>query len=273
MLVADIHHGPPSGSKAGGAALPLLNGFVDGVNALPPEQRPDLVVDLGDRINDLDRERDLERLSEVAAVFGRLEVARVHLFGNHDVVHLDAEDGARVLGGTTVSHSLEFGDWQLVFWRARAGLEASGFRFDPEDLAWLEATLGASRKTSVIFTHAPFSGASMLGNHYFEAYPEYAGYADAGRARGIVARHDVGLCVAGHVHWNTLSTVDGTHHVTVQSLTETFTTAPHPAGAHALLTLEPGRATLEVFGRDPIRLELPLKPAGHRWLPPQERRA
>ena len=43
--------------------------------------------------------------------------------------------------------------------------------------------------------------------------------------------------LAGHVHWNTVTLVDGIPHVTLQSLTETFTTHPEPAAAWGLLEL------------------------------------
>ena len=49
-IVTDIHHGAPSHTKRGDTALDLLGQFADWANA----QKPDLVLDLGDRISDID---------------------------------------------------------------------------------------------------------------------------------------------------------------------------------------------------------------------------
>ena len=67
-LVADIHHGPDVAVKKGESALRILDGFVRRTNEL----RPDLVVDLGDRISDIDRETDFGRERDVARIFSGL---------------------------------------------------------------------------------------------------------------------------------------------------------------------------------------------------------
>ena len=75
--------------------------------------------------------------------------------------------------------------------------------------------------------------------------------------------------VSGHVHWNQLHFMDGIPHISLQSISETFTTHPHPAGAWGLLELS-DTLNLEVAGRQPIKLTLPLKQMTDHWLPPME---
>lgn len=60
-IVADIHHSADSLTKKGSAALPLLRDFVRFV----ADTKPDAVIDLGDRISDVDRETDLLLVREV----------------------------------------------------------------------------------------------------------------------------------------------------------------------------------------------------------------
>jgi len=74
------------------------------------------------------------------------------------------------------------------------------------------------------------------------------------------------VCLAGHVHWNTVTNVDGVVHLTQQSLTESFTTGGEPAGAMGLLELSPETLRWQVVGRDPIEVVLPASPPG--WVPP-----
>ncbi len=72
-LISDIHHGIDVGTKLGSAAVTLMRPFVDWVNAVGP----DLVVELGDRINDLDKDADLRwhRLLRTVLARARTEVA------------------------------------------------------------------------------------------------------------------------------------------------------------------------------------------------------
>jgi 3',5'-cyclic-AMP phosphodiesterase len=279
-IITDIHADRQHGTKQGDRALGLLEDFVEHINNLAGQDRPDLVLDLGDRISDLNPETDRRTLERVAEIFSRLRVPRVHLLGNHDLVHLSREENADILETSTEHHVLELAGWRLLLWYPNACLNEHGFQFDPADLEWLETNLRdvtspsanshSANLPSAVFSHAPYSGASMLGNHYFEPMPQYAGYKSTLELRSILERHTVSLCLTGHVHWNSLCTIDGIAHITVQSLTERFTTHPEPANAWAMLELGQ-RIKLEVYGRDPFRLELPIRRAGQRWLKWSER--
>jgi Icc protein len=265
VVVGDIHHGQPTRTVAGDQALGLLEQVVTHLNGLPPGERPQLLVDLGDRITDQDWDRDRELQAEVAAVFAQCVVPRAHLLGNHDVATLSVSENEEILGQSLASASLDREGWHLVFWRANPVMTARGFSFAPGDLEWLEADLAASTLPTVVFTHAPFSGASLHGNYYFSLFPQIGGYADGHLAREVIERHAVAICLAGHVHWTSLSTQGGSHYLTVQSLSETFSTHPHPAGAWASLTLD-ARTELLVHGRERVRLDLPARQRGQSWL-------
>jgi Icc protein len=89
-LIADIHHGIDVGTKLGSAALPLLQPFVDWVN----DVRPHLVVELGDRINDIDKDADLKFTRDIAHAFGTITAPCVHILGNHDNYKLSRAERA-----------------------------------------------------------------------------------------------------------------------------------------------------------------------------------
>jgi hypothetical protein len=65
-----------------------------------------------------------------------------------------------------------------------------------------------------------------------------------------------------------LTVLDGIAHLTLQSLTETFTTFPEPAVSWALLELDDAIAW-QVFGRDPFQTRLPAH--APRWVTPLPR--
>lgn len=250
-LVTDIHRGPDTGAVRGQDALPLLDALVDAARAL----RPDLLVDLGDRLTDVDAHADRRHLAEVAARLLALPCRRQHLLGNHDVLPRDEQ--ARTLGGADLGpRALELGGWRLVFLDSFDG--TIGGRLAPDTLGWLEHALAGPRAPTVVFSHQPLHGQPMTGNRYFEV--EYAAEAcprGSERARAILERAGVvRLCVSGHAHWNDLRRVNGIPYLTVQSLTETGYTAGTAAGAWTLLELgRTIRAT--VHGRDPFEAQLP----------------
>jgi hypothetical protein len=75
--------------------------------------------------------------------------------------------------------------------------------------------------------------------------------------------------LSGHVHWTTVTTVQGIHHVTLHSLSETFTTSPQVAGSYGLLEVADGQLEFTVFGREPMSVRLPFRRSGdQRWIPP-----
>lgn len=264
-LVTDIHNGRDSLTKKGGAAVPLLHEFADFVGTYSP----DLVVELGDRISDTNYEDDLATLSEVAARFDALSVPHRHLLGNHDLVHLRHEDNARFLGHEMHSSSMDLNGWHLVFWQANVKLTLhEPFLLGEEDLAWLKADLAGTNLPSVVFTHVPLDGASMTGNYYFQGTPQVATYGNIAAAQAIVsAAGNVAACIAGHVHWNNVSRIDGIPYLSLQSLTESFTTQGEPTGGWATIELD-NKLRWQGFGGDPIELTVDIGAGNRRWTAP-----
>lgn len=265
-IVSDIHHGKPSTTKRGDMALPLLEEFVRFSNAC----EPDLVVDLGDRISDEGRETDLLLQREVAEVFHQIEAPCYHINGNHDRDFIDVEDNEEILGQSLNNLTVDVEDWQLVLWRADSKIirthEHRGFVLREADLLWLSRTIQNAEKPLLILSHVPISGHSQIGNYYFQNNPRLSTYPMADRVRAALAQASVPVvCLAGHVHWNTITTVDGITHLTQQSLTESFTTQGEPCGAFGLVELSE-IVTWRVEGLDPINFT--FRPTKTSWTPP-----
>ena len=264
-IVADIHNGKDIFTKRGTAALPLLKRFIAEVN----DGDFDAVVDLGDRISDEDVDRDKELLAEVVSEFGALEIRHHHVNGNHDRATLIQADIDAILGGPTESRTVYIGDVRLVFWQPNVSIvEGRALRLEEGDLEGLSRLLGADDRPTLLVTHVPLSGHAQIGNYYFEHNPGQATYAELNEIRRIIGHAPcpiVGL--AGHVHWNTLTVVDGTPHITLQSLTETFTTGD-PAGAAAVLEIEDQVLRWTVRGHDRLSLVLPWPAAKRPWQGP-----
>jgi hypothetical protein len=265
-VVADIHHGRDTATKRGTAALGLLSRFVDGVNG----GSFDAVIDLGDRISDVDAASDLALQREVANGFRRLgNKSRHHVVGNHDICCLSEADNAAILDSPVHTRAVVVGDCRVAFWQpdVSATLERP-LSLRGGDLAALEALLGADDRPTLLVTHVPLSGHAQTGNYYFERNPGYASYAENADIRRVIAAAPCPVvALAGHVHWNTLTVVDGAPHLTLQSLTETFTTG-EPAGSTAVIEVDGDEVRFTVAGLDRLAVTLPWPKAKPQWRPP-----
>ena len=157
-LVTDIHHGTSKMTKKGEMALTLLHEFVEHANTT----RPDIVVDLGDRISDIDLETDRRLEAEVAEVFAGLDVPRLHMLGNHDMDHLDAAANAELLSTGTAHAIVELDTVRLIQWQADVSIDQqTGMTATDADLDWLRSALGSDDRTTVVLTHVPLDNALM----------------------------------------------------------------------------------------------------------------
>lgn len=265
-LVTDIHHGPTRYTKLGAEALPLLESFRDQVVA----GAFDLVVDLGDRITNVDHDADIELEKEVEAVFAQIDTPRAHVLGNHDLHYLTIEENESIWGRSLASHSMDLKGRHLVFWQ----LDLSGkFGEAPlpsqADLDWLREDLAGTSLPAIIFTHVPLHSGAMTGNFYFHNNIPPSTLPHTAEARAIIeAAGNVVLCLAGHVHWNDSATIDGIRYLTLQSLTESYTTQGEASAAWAEIEIDDSEVRWRAHGGDPLRYEAPLRGRNMRWVPP-----
>ncbi|MFT6458258.1 metallophosphoesterase family protein [Pseudophaeobacter arcticus] len=264
-IVADIHHGTPSATKRGDTAMGLMDEFSHYVR----DANVDQVLDLGDRISDVDHDTDLRLEAEVAEAFRAVEKPIWHLNGNHDRDHLSVAENEQILGQSLGHETRDIGGWRIALWRADTRIlrrpEHSGFVLHEADLLWLSRTVQAADRPLFVVSHVPLSGHSQIGNYYFQNNPGLSTYPMADRARAALAQARVPVvCLSGHVHWNTVTTVDGIPHLTQQSLTESFTTQGSPAGAMGVIDLGE-TVRWDVVGKDPYRAE--ITPSVRRWTP------
>lgn len=262
-LLADIHHGPDIGTKIGTAALPLLRE----IRGQIVDAAPDALIELGDRINDVDHDEDIRLTREVADALAGLNLRRAHLLGNHDNHEITRAEAESAFQLSFDSYSFDLEGLHIAIWNADTHVRPQiGFSFAEHDLAWLQADLARTELPTVLCTHVPLDNGSMVGNLYFEHQRQYAYYEHEGvRAREIIERSGkVILCLAGHTHWNACHSIDGVHYATIHSLTESFTTPPHPTGAWARCEIGE-HIEIEVFGRDPVLYRLPIRAPGAHW--------
>src|SRR5579859_2079093 len=99
-IVTDLHFGPEARyqgklRKLTDEAGPLAREVVRRMNE---ELAPDLLVNLGDDIEDESREADLARYAECQAILRTAKAPIVNVAGNHDIIHLNRDDLSRFWG-------------------------------------------------------------------------------------------------------------------------------------------------------------------------------
>lgn len=269
-IVADIHHGTDTTTKKGTAAARLMAEFAVFCDA----EAPDMVIDLGDRISDVDHDTDLVLEHEAKAMFTPIVQPVHHICGNHDRDYITVAENEQILRQSLANETIDLDGWTVVLFRADAKVHRDpdgirSFTMPEADLVWLADVIANATKPLAIFSHVPLSGHDQTGNYYFQNKPEFSRYPNTECIRAAIesARVPV-ISFSGHVHWNTLTTIKGVPYVTIQSLTETFTTHPEPSGAMAVLELGSDEIALDVRGLDAFRLRLPVQQMARRWLTP-----
>lgn len=265
-LIADIHYGSDKKSKLGSKAIELLQPIINQFNSL----NLDLVIDLGDRINNCENEEDKRNLYAVANEFMNMHCPRVHMLGNHDVKNVEVLDQEKILMCNLNNYVIVINGWQLIFLNEDIYFKNDGFYFSQATLEFVKSVLLTTEMPCIVFSHLPFSSSSMVGNYYFEEKFSFAyEYKNANEMRAIIRQYgNVVAVVTAHVHWNSIVTIDGIHYLTVQSLTESFTTHPLPANSWAVLKLSKDILDFNVEGNDPFSVKVKLKKYRHHWSTP-----
>ena len=269
-LVTDMHFGQPARHegklrKMADHAQPLMRAFVEHMNGV---ERPDVVVNLGDVIEDESAAADLENYQAFLAALSGIEAPVLHVAGNHDLVNLAPAELAQLWSHRgELFYSREIGGYRLLVLcthhRRRVDV-----RLPAEQLAWLESELTRSQLPCLVFVHHPLCEMDLRGNVWFEKQPNICRVAERRRVREVLeqSRRVVGV-FSGHAHWNYLSVIADIPYVTLQSLTENVEVdAPgRPSRSWAVVDVEHGWLNVRVSGEHPAHYRISVPALGGWW--------
>lgn len=262
-LVTDLHFGPLAHfdgklRKLSHEAPRLLTSIVE---HLRERVRPDLLINLGDDIEDEGRAVDLARYEQCQSILRGVGCPVLNVVGNHDSVHLGLADLNRIWGREgNLYYSLDAGGFHLVVLQTTETKDVD-VRIDAPQLAWLEADLAATSLPSVIFMHHPASDQDLDDSRWFSRAPHIALVRERRELRAILERSGkVRLVFNGHVHRNHFDVLGGISYVTLQSMIENLDDdAPGRAAAtFAVARLGDDRAVVRVLGEDQARYQIAL---------------
>jgi 3',5'-cyclic AMP phosphodiesterase CpdA len=259
-LISDVHFGPDAAHagklrKLSHRAGELTREFVTRMNT---SVRPDLVVNLGDVIEDEEPRADRTRYGEFTHLLGALNAEVMHVAGNHDSVNIPDEDLVSLWQRDGALYfSRDFMGFHLVVLRTVDKGEDGNWLPD-EQVEWLANDLAESNAPTLVFVHHPLSEMDLTGNRWFELRPHLCRVANRRRVRAVLERSGkVHAVFNGHAHWTHCDVVSGIPYVTLQSLIENVDEdAPgRPARAHAVVDATERRIHVRVFGEQPIAMQ------------------
>lgn len=267
-IVTDLHFGPAAsfGGKLRKLSHDATTLTAEFARRMREEVRPDLVVNLGDVLEDESPQADRARYAECMRLLAESGCERLDVAGNHDVVHLPAAELRRLWGmdDGPLHRSLDRGGVHVVTLATHERKDID-VTIDGPQLEWLEADLARTALPTVVLMHHSAADQHLVGNRWFAKAPHLALVKQRKRLRAILeASRKVLLVVNGHLHWNHLDVIRGIPYVTVQSLVENLDDdAPgRAAAAHAVVRVTPRRVSVEVAGLEPCRYQFESELSG-----------
>ena len=266
-FITDLHFGPEARyagklRKLTAHAAELTAAFVSRMNR---EVRPDLVVNLGDDIEDESPSADRERYAECQHILRGAQAELVNVAGNHDTVHLAPADLLSIWGTglKDLYSSFDRGGFHFIVLHTRERQDYE-VTIGDEQLAWLAADLGAHPWPTVVLMHHSAAEQSLTGNRWFEGRAHVCLVRERRKLRALLERHgDVRAVFNGHLHWNHLDLIAGIPYVTIQSLIENLDDdAPgRAAAAYAVVRISKKRIVVEIEGAERARYQFDTRAA------------
>lgn len=259
VLISDVHYGRDVGNKQGAKAPALMEEFIKFAN----DAKPDVVIDLGDRISCHSARVDREETRNIAAYFSRIAAPRVHLLGNHDMRFMKRATSEKILGQKMASTSIEIGGIQLVVWNPAVKYELGrSVKMPQKELGWLEKELKKSGKPVLLLSHLPVDFVGKSGQTITNSKGDlvYKNFADAELIRNILQKSGRNfLNLSGDQHRNYFTQINDTYFITMHSLTQKAKHNGEPSGAYALLEIDGDEIRLDVYGHEPASYRLTSK--------------
>lgn len=260
-LISDVHLGPPASHQGKLRKLThlseeLVSGFA---RRMRDELNPDVVINLGDVLEDESAERDRERYARFVALLREIGKPVLHVAGNHDTINLSPSELCELWGdGSQLCYSR---DHHGVHFAVLRTIEHRGERIElpEEQIRWLERDLAETALPCIVLMHHPASEMRLDGNRWFEKRPHLCRVVERRALRQVIEQSGKVLAVFnGHVHWNHFDVISGIPYVTLQSLIENLDDdAPgRAAAAYAVCDLDDRRLVINVYGAEQLHYQI-----------------
>ena len=263
-LISDVHLGPSASHQGKLRKLThlseeLVQSFV---RRMRDEVKPDVVINLGDVIEDESAELDRQRYTHFVSMLQKVGKPVLHVAGNHDTINLSAAELCALWGNQ--SEATYSQDHEGIHFAVLRTIEHRDQRIElpDEQIRWLEQDLAQTTLPSIVLMHHPASEMRLEGNRWFEKSPHVCRVVERRPLRDVITKSGKVIAVFnGHVHWNHFDVIAGIPYITLQSLIENLDDdAPgRVAAAYAVCDLDDRRLVVTVHGAEQLRYQVELR--------------
>lgn len=229
----------------------IVRDFVKGMNE---EFNPDVVVDLGDRILDVDEDTDFSNQLKVKRALGGLKCPVIHVIGNHDLVNLTIEQNEELFGCPMRHASFDHkGIHFVVLNTCDPVIQGVGGHISQAQLDWLRTHLDANPTRTIVLCHHAMGYQEISANPLFHSIEPLAYVANRDDVWEVLRNHGQVIAVFnGHLHWSSVEHVSGTPCFSAGCPVETWATKGKASESYAEVTmLQSGHITFESMGIAP----------------------
>lgn len=229
VFVSDIHFGVDDLYRPGSEVGELMEGFVQ---LIKEEIRPDAVVELGDRINNVDHEGDAQHLQYILEQLdNKLQIPVFHVLGNHDVVYLKKEESTAIIGEQASWHSFIYRGFKFIMLDTVDPMIANcGGAVSEQQLAWLQEEMNIDNVPKLVFGHHPIDDQTMRSNTTFIDTDMHLNFLENKWEVRRILESGKNYCMygCGHMHWFSFLCSENGTYITTPSFTEAY---PQKTGA------------------------------------------
>jgi hypothetical protein len=163
VLIGDIHFGPSTGSRPGEEIPALVLRFVETMNH---EIKPDVVMEMGDRINNVDAETDSKNQSFLIERLDQgLKAPCIHVLGNHDIMCTGKPEVLNIIGRKTGMISQVIKGFKFIILdTVDPMISGCGGMVGQDQLKWLQNEMNDDESPKLVFGHHPIDSHSMKGS-------------------------------------------------------------------------------------------------------------
>lgn len=224
FLITDIHYGLNANyPKIGGEDY--VNSFGVEFDSFVPQlqeliSQHDLVINLGDTIQDIDEKKDLENYQTVLKHLGT-NIPVKNAVGNHDGRYLSNAELCGLLGESKLYYSFDMGGFHHVILYAYRFEHPGPYHIDAEQVEWLKSDLEVNKLPNLVYCHFPLDDQDLSSNYYFAGKEDRVFPDNKLEIRKILESSGrINGVFSGHTHFPSEQVINGITYRTIPSFSE-----------------------------------------------------
>jgi DNA repair exonuclease SbcCD nuclease subunit len=222
-----------------------LDDFVDEMNN---NVKPEFVIILGDLVNDMDKETDINNIDYIVKTLKKLKCPVNYVAGNHDLKNISEDELRKLFNQKSLYYSFDSGSLHFIILFSRVSEDRTIWIPDKQK-EWLKQDLNKTDKKTTVFVHHGLDDQDLTGNHWFEGRPENCLIANRKEIRDIFSSSNkVIASFNSHLHWDKQDIHDNIPYFTIQSLTENEDDKGIASETHAVVNIKENKVNVDIKG-------------------------